>query len=436
VETAARGVNLLSTRAPARGGGASGYVRAVLRFLSGGALSLRPSRSPSMLPVVRMLVLAAALATVPFTTPDFFRGARGVADTITLAICAIGWVVWMSARDDERAPPPLLIVLAAAGGVLAGLSTLSLAMAVGCVVTASAAIRMSPDHSFAVTAEVVACFLVAGLAAGASVASLVGYACAFVGLWALGLTRHQSMMRAEEAERRLEQTRRAREAETQAAALTERARLAREIHDVLAHSLAAVSVNLQAAEGLLAGLPDQSPELTKALECIERAGAFTREGLTEARHAINALRDNTSPLPEQLEALAARYGAAGDAQAAFSLAGSPRPVPADVNLTTYRAAQEALTNARKHSPGQPVRLRLEFASAEITLLVTNPLPHHVAAPSPDAPASAPPGGRPSLASTGGGHGLTGLRERAALSGGTLSAGPDAGQWRVCLRIPA
>jgi signal transduction histidine kinase len=394
-----------------------------------------------------MAVIAAALATVPFTTPHFFRGARGVADTIALALCVIAWLVWLFGDRNERAVTPAVIVLGAAGGVLAGLSSLSLAMAIGCVVTASAAIRMSPDHSFAVTAETVAAFLLAGLIAGASAATLIGYTCAFVGLWALGLTRHQSLMRAEEAERRLAQTRRARDAETQAAALTERALLAREIHDVLAHSLAAVSVNLQAAEGLLSGLPDQGPELTKALECIERAGVFTREGLTEARHAINALRDNTSPLPEQLEALAARYGAAGDAQAAFSLIGSPRPVPPDVNLTTYRAAQEALTNARKHSPGQPVRLRLEFAPAEITLQVTNPLPdvtgeqdetssHHVPAPSPASPGSAPPAGRPPLASTGGGHGLTGLRERAALSGGTLTAGPAAGQWQVCLRIPA
>jgi signal transduction histidine kinase len=243
----------------------------------------------------------------------------------------------------------------------------------------------------------------------------------------------------------LEQVRRARTAETEAAALAERARIAREIHDVLAHSLAAVSVNLQAAEGLLSSLPDESPELTKALECIERAGVFTREGLTEARRAINALRDNTSPLPEQLKALAAQHEAPGDAEVDFDMAGSPRPVPADANLTAFRTAQEALTNARKHSPGEPVRLRLEFAPAEIAVLVTNPLPSrgttdismpHDTGESPRPAGPAARGARPSLASTGGGHGLTGLRERAELSGGTLTAGPADGQWLVCLRIPA
>jgi signal transduction histidine kinase len=377
-----------------------------------------------MLTVIRMGVVAFALATVPFTTPHFFAGPRGVANAIALGVATAAWIAWMFAKGHDRVFIAALVVLGVSGGVLAGLSELSMAIAIGCVVTSTAAIRLRPELSLAITAETVAAFLIAGLAGGASAGTLVGYPCAFIGLWAFGLTRHAFMLRAEEAERMLEQTRRVREAETQAAALAERARIAREIHDVLAHSLAAVSVNLQAAEGLLSDLPDKTPELTKAIECIERAGVFTREGLTEARRAINALRDNTSPLPEQLKVLAAQHGAAGDAEVDFAMSGSPRPLPADANLTAYRTAQEALTNARKHSPGQPVRVRLEFAPAEITLLVSNPMP------------SAPADPRPSLAGTGGGHGLTGLRERAALSAGTLTAGPADGQWQVCLRIPA
>jgi signal transduction histidine kinase len=75
---------------------------------------------------------------------------------------------------------------------------------------------------------------------------------------------------------------------------------------VLAHSLAAVSVNLQAAEGLLAAdtLPADNPELAKAIECINRAGTLTREGLTAARRAILALRDDAAPLPDQLSGAA------------------------------------------------------------------------------------------------------------------------------------
>ena len=124
---------------------------------------------------------------------------------------------------------------------------------------------------------------------------LLGYPLTYIGFWALGLSRHAYLVRAEQAERMLAEARRARDAETQAAALAERARMAREIHDVLAHSLAAVSVNLQAAEGLLAALPTGSPELAKAIECIDRAEVFTRDGLAEARRAILALRDDAPP---------------------------------------------------------------------------------------------------------------------------------------------
>ena len=81
---------------------------------------------------------------------------------------------------------------------------------------------------------------------------------------------------------------------------------------MLAHSLAAVSVNLQAAEGLLGTLPAGSPELAKAMECIGRAGVFTREGLADARRAIMALRDDAAPLADQLAALAGEYRADGD----------------------------------------------------------------------------------------------------------------------------
>ena len=140
----------------------------------------------------------------------------------------------------------------------------------------------------------------------------------------MSLTRREFLVRAEQAEQMLAETRRAREAETQAAALAERARIARDIHDVLAHSLAAVSVNLQAAEGLLAAdsLPADNPELTKAIECIDRAGTLTREGLAAARRAILALRDDAAPLPDQLSSLVGEYRATGDLAVDFTVTGA------------------------------------------------------------------------------------------------------------------
>ena len=213
-------------------------------------------------------------------------------------------------------------------------------------------------------------------------------------------------------------------AEAQRAALAERARIARDLHDVLAHSLAAVSVNLQAAGGLLGAgtLPADNPELAKAIECIDRAGTLTREGLAAARRAVLALRDDTASLSAQLSSLAGQYGADGDMAVDFAVTGEARPVSAEADLAAYRTAQEALTNARKHAPGQPVTLRLGFEDAQITVSVVNPLPPQRA-------------GTP-LADTGAGYGLVGLRERAALAHGTFQAGPDAGNWQVNLRIPA
>jgi signal transduction histidine kinase len=344
-----------------------------------------------------------------------------------LALSAAAWVAWMlSGSTGERRWLNLgsLVVMAGAGGALAGLSPNSPAVAVGCAAAFSAGVRLRTEASLAITAETVAVFLIVGLATGAPAGALLGYTFAYAGLWSVALTRREFLVRAEQAEHMLAETQRAREAETHAAALAERARIARDIHDVLAHSLAAVSVNLQAAEGLLASdtLPADNPELAKAVECIDRAGTLTREGLVAARRAILALREDAAPLPDQLDSLAAQYRADGDATINLTVTGAPRPLSEQVTHVAYRTAQEGLTNARKHAPGQPVTLGLGFEPGHVTVSVTNPLP--------------PPGAEGPLAATGAGAGLTGLKERAALAGGTLEAGPADGTWRIDLTIPA
>ncbi len=351
-------------------------------------------------------------------------GARGPAIAAVLGVSALAWIAWILSDRHDKLMTWSLVVLGGAGGVLAGLSPNGPAVAVGCVAAFSAGARLSTVLSLGVTAETVAAFLVTGLITGVPTAELLGYAWAFIGLWTVALTRNEFLVRAVHAERNLAETRRAREAETQAAALAERARIARDLHDVLAHSLAAISVNLQAAEGLLATetLPQDNPELVKAIECIERAGTLTRDGLTAAKRAVLALRDDAGPLPDQLAALAEQFRTAGGPAVHVEVSGSPRPIPAKVGQTAYRTAQEALTNARKHAPGEPVTLRLRYQPGEIALSVVNPIPpRHAQAP---------------LADTGGGFGLVGLTERAALAGGTFEAGPDAGNWQVNLGIPA
>jgi signal transduction histidine kinase len=369
--------------------------------------------------------LVVVLITVSVANPGpATDDPRGTAIAVTLGLSVAGWIAWMLAGRNPWVAYGGLSLMGAAGGVLAALSWGSAAVAVPCAATFSAAARLRIPASLSVVLRTVIAFVIAAKVVKAPTGVLLGYPFAFVGLWGVGLIRHEYSTRAEKAERMLAETRRAHEAETQAAALAERARIARDIHDVLAHSLAAVSVNLQAAEGLLAAstLPADHPDLAKAVECIERAGTWTREGMAAARRAVLALRDDTAPLPDQLSSLADQYRAVGDPAVDFTVTGDVRPVSAEATLAAYRTAQEALTNARKHSPGQPVTVRLGFEPGQITVDVTNPLPAR-RIPGP-------------LAGTGAGYGLTGLRERAALAKGTLEAGPRAGNWQVSLRIPA
>jgi signal transduction histidine kinase len=414
---------------------------------------------PPAIQAVRFIVLVIVVVTVPFATPHLGEGGQGTATAVALAISAVAWAIWNFAGDRPRLWLAMLAVMGAAGGALAGLSSLSTAVAVGFVVTVSAGARLSAEVSVAIVAETVAAFLIAGLVTGTPSEALIGWTAGFIGMWAFGLTRRAYLLRAVEAEQALEQASRAYTAETTAAALAERARIAREIHDVLAHSLAAVSVNLQAAEGLLDAVPDKGPELAKVVECVERAGALTKEGMAEARRAILALRDDSADAPAgyvsqadgrpadpevgaataageatdspdpaaerltfRLRALADEYRAAGDMAVEFTVAGTPRPLGADRALTTYRTAQEGLTNARKHAPGQPVTLTVTYTPDDMTLQVSNPLP--------------PAGTEGPLAHAGTGYGLTGLRERAALVNGSLTAAPGDGQWTVRLTLPA
>ena len=386
---------------------------------------------PWVIDLVRVFGLVVVIVTVSLSSPRPGTGdARGVAIAVTLGLSAVAWIVWLLSGNGPwtRLRRSLnlggLVVMAAAGGALAGLSPNSPAVAVGCAACFSAGVRLRTELSLAILAETVAAFLIAGLATGASAGALLGFPFAYAGLWSVALTRRAYLIRAEQAERMLSETRRAREAEMHAAALAERARIARDIHDVLAHSLAAVSVNLQAAEGLLTAesLPPDNPELTKAIECIDRAGTLTREGLAAARRAILALREDTAPLPDQLSSLAAQYRAVGDLAVDLTITGEPRPLPEQITQVAYRTAQEGLTNARKHAPGQPVTVGLGYLAGQITVSVVNPLP--------------PEDEKTELAAAGAGAGLTGLRERATLAGGTLEAGPAAGTWRVDLTIPA
>jgi signal transduction histidine kinase len=185
--------------------------------------------------------------------------------------------------------------------------------------------------------------------------------------------------------------------------------VAREIHDVLAHSLGALAVQLEALDALLADGADA--ELTRA--AVARSRSIVTSGLADTRRAVQAMREEPVALVDQLTRLAA------DGAVSFEFTGSARPVPPQAAWALYRAGQEALTNARKHASGATIRVRLDFSSSTTVLTVTNTA-----------------GASHELASTGAGVGLQGMRERIELVGGSVSAGPVADAWQVRVEVPA
>jgi signal transduction histidine kinase len=210
------------------------------------------------------------------------------------------------------------------------------------------------------------------------------------------------------------------EEQAKVAALDERARIAREIHDVLAHSLGALGLQLQAAQAVLTTQHDEA----RAAELLAQARRLATDGLHETRRAVHALRGETRPLADGLAKLSAEHQRRHGARVNFQVSGEPRLLPADAGLALARTAQEALVNTAKHAPHQPVDMHLDYADAHTSLAVTNHLGE-------DAPGDH----KPELVTVDGGYGLAGMRERLLLVGGTLSAGRNGSDWTVVARIP-
>jgi signal transduction histidine kinase len=210
----------------------------------------------------------------------------------------------------------------------------------------------------------------------------------------------------------------AREEQLQTAALTERGRIAGELHDVLAHSLSGAAIQLQGARKLAER--EQASPLVRA--AIERAGELVRDGLSSAREAVGALRGEELPSISRLEALVAAFRKDMNAEVTFSVEGSARPLRADASLALYRGAQEALTNVARYAPGATTTVVLRYGSDHTSLTIEDRLVE----PAPNGAG---------LSDMGGGNGLNGMRERLERAGGRMDAGPTGSGWRVELDVP-
>ncbi|WP_199238322.1 sensor histidine kinase [Kribbella steppae] len=245
-----------------------------------------------------------------------------------------------------------------------------------------------------------------------SITAAIGTAFGVTALVLASINRRNREEQLEELEVSLARKQAAIEEHSRAAALAERARIARDVHDVLAHSLAGLSLSLQGARLMLVR-DGASPE---AIEQVNRARGLAAEGLAEARRAVAALRDDAVPDVRALGDLVTAYRLESGALADFEVTGTARELPSEVMNTLYRTVQEALANTRKHAPGAPVSVSLAYRTDDVTLTVE------------DRP------GRPPARAAAGGYGLLGMRERADLVGGVVEAGPTAEGWKVRLVV--
>jgi signal transduction histidine kinase len=262
---------------------------------------------------------------------------------------------------------------------------------------------------------------------GGHIAVAVFQTVPFALAWVLGdsmRTRRAYFAQLEERAARLEKER---EAQSKVAVAAERARIARELHDVVAHNVSVMVVQADGAAYVLDTTPDQAK---KALETISSTG---RQALAEMRRLLGVLRTGEhqeggeyvpQPDVEQIEELVTQCRGAG-LEVDFRVEGTPRPLPSGVELTAYRIVQEALTNTRKHGgPDAGASVRLVYFDDGLGLLVEddgNGAPHELYEE----------GG-----ADGQGHGLIGMRERVGMVGGTLDAGPrPGGGFRISALLP-
>ncbi|MCT9009310.1 sensor histidine kinase [Streptomyces sp. NPDC054766] len=351
----------------------------------------------------RAIVLAMLVATT-FTNTELNGWALAGGITGIVACGFLAWGFWRTTLEHRLLPSLVLLTLLlaiAAVGQSAGFRVPAVVLWCGCAVSAIERLPLAA----ALPATAVA------LSAYAAVNNDVWLttAATTVGLALAGYVLRLDAEARGSAQRLLAQERAARVAEAESAALAERARIAREIHDVLAHSLSAQLVHLEAARLLI----ERGADREIILERVVAARGMAREGLAETRQALSALRGEMSPLEDFLGELVTTAEGAD-----VTVTGERQPLPAEASQAVRRVAQEALTNVRKHAPGARIHIRLDYGEHEVTLDVRDS------------------GGKPGeLSGSGAGYGLLGMRERAELLGGSLDAGPGEEGFVVTLKVP-
>jgi signal transduction histidine kinase len=369
------------------------------------------------------------VGVLTFRSPSAQPGALPT-QAVAFALVCVAAAVWALVEFRPAAAARLgggvltsalgLMTAAAAMGASAGGAGDSV-IAFAAVALLAAGSELSLTRALVLGALALLALEIGGIVFNDGIGSLLGYPLLVVVGLLFGRNRAAYRIRAEQSAMLLAQHEQLRAEQRRADVLDERARIAREIHDVLAHSLGALSIQIQAARALLTDQHDEQ----RALETLATAQRMASDGLVETRRAVHALRTDTLPLHEELaraaQAHAARYGV----HTGFTTAGTPSLLPPDATVALLRTAQEALMNAAKHAPGHAVDMHLDYAEQYIRLTVGNELVDGASvAVAPRAPQTVD-----------GGYGLTGMRERLRLLRGSLEAGPRQERWIVTAHLP-
>jgi signal transduction histidine kinase len=370
--------------------------------------------------VVIIVVVASAIAERPYPA---FQG-RGLG--VTLALIAFAGALAQTIRPGFTArrrwlQTAVISVMGAAGAALVALQPQGATDLAGGAAVWLALVRLPLKPGVTIGIAVAIASVGAAALAGSAAVALLAATLLLAMLGFVGYFMRQSRANQDRVELLLAQLEDARDEQARAAAIAERSRIAGELHDVLAHSLSAAAIQLQAARKLAER--DRAAQPMRA--AIDRAGELVKDGLVNARQAVGALRGEELPGVAQIESLITSFRDDLNTDVHMSVEGQARTLPPDAGLAVYRAVQEALTNVARYAPGAAVAILLRYDADSTTLTVEDRVS-----------SASDPRAAEGLRDVGGGRGLAGLRERLERVGGTLHAGPIEQGWRVEVVVPA
>jgi signal transduction histidine kinase len=368
----------------------------------------------------------AVIGILALISPPLSAGQRAaqIACFSVVGLALLAWIaVDVRPRYRVRGLPVALGVMAIAGGVAAVTSGSGPTLvAFACIAAFWAGSETDLPTAVAVAAAGTVSIWVAGGIADSNFGTMAGDPLLIAVCAMFGLQRRSYRVQAEQSAALLTQHERLRAEQRRADVLDERTRIAREIHDVLAHSLGALGIQIQAAKAMLTDRGD----VDRAVEALTTAQRMAADGLTETRRAVHALRVDTLPLGEELAALVDTHRKRYHVPVTLETSGMARALPPDASLALLRTAQEAMVNAAKHAPGRRVAVRLDYGENDVRLSVVNGL---------DGDGLDGDGASVGRPDNTGGYGLTGMRERLRLLAGTLRAGPKENDWTVTAELP-